>query len=57
MLASMVKWDHSMEWSVANFGEKVSTYIYLTFHILQCKDNTNFGKEGLLAHTVSGSVK
>jgi len=24
MLASMVKWDHSMEWSVANFGGKVN---------------------------------
>jgi len=24
MLASMVKWDHSMEWSVASFGGKVN---------------------------------
>jgi fatty acid synthase len=35
MLASMVKWDHSMEWSVASFSEKVSTCMYLTFHILK----------------------
>jgi len=24
MLSSMVKWDHSMEWSVASFGGKVN---------------------------------
>jgi hypothetical protein len=49
MLASMVKWDHSMEWSVANFGEKVSTYMYLVSHILQFKDNKTFGKESSVA--------
>jgi hypothetical protein len=58
MLASMVKWDHSMEWSVASFSEKVSTYMYLTLHILRCKDNKNVEKENSVAtHNCWVSVK
>jgi hypothetical protein len=49
MLASMVKWDHSMEWSVANFSEKVSMYKCSVSHILKCKDNKNIGREGSVA--------
>jgi hypothetical protein len=47
MLASMVKWDHSMEWSVASFSEKV-----------RCKDNKNVEKESSVAtHNCRISVK
>lgn len=43
MLASMVKWDHSMEWSVADFGGKVSLFKnILDCLLLKHEEEVNF---------------
>lgn len=53
MLASMVKWDHSMEWSVANFGEKGG------MRSGECVIDVDLSKEQyefLAGHTIDGRV-
>lgn len=52
MMASMVKWDHSTEWAVADFSGKGSRSGESVIEVDVSKD----GDKYLVGHTIDGRV-
>ena len=52
MIASMIKWDHSMEWAVANFADKSSRSGELVVEVDLSKESDEY----LVGHTIDGRV-